>query len=231
MTGPARAVAPDVVFTGRMYSTRPLYGPRLVRKSSSHELKTQRSAHRDTGQSQIVAQLRKARIAAEADVRCRCCSAYFSLSHKRRAFVRDGPAPGIMVYAAEFPLPARPGRLPKRMAARLHRAQPAQAAPVPPAGLRIQGPFLPARTQKPTTAARTRDLHSRSLAPTSYTGFARQAETYSLAGCPPMAFSLCWLVLRAAGLPGSSPAVRACPAKSRRRRSCPGRTPSLLCPT
>ena len=31
------AVAPDVVFTVRMYGTRPLYGPRLMRKFSSHE--------------------------------------------------------------------------------------------------------------------------------------------------------------------------------------------------
>ena len=40
------AVAPDVVFTVRMYGTRPLYGPRLVRKFSSHEPQTSRSARR-----------------------------------------------------------------------------------------------------------------------------------------------------------------------------------------
>jgi hypothetical protein len=34
------AVAPDVVFTVRMYGTRPLYGPRLVRNFSSQELQT-----------------------------------------------------------------------------------------------------------------------------------------------------------------------------------------------
>ena len=32
--------------------------------------------------------------------------AWFSLSHKRRASVRAGPALEIMVYAAEFPFPA-----------------------------------------------------------------------------------------------------------------------------
>jgi hypothetical protein len=32
------AVAPNVVFTVRMYGTRPLYEPRLVRKFSFHEL-------------------------------------------------------------------------------------------------------------------------------------------------------------------------------------------------
>ena len=43
------AVAPDVVFTVRMYGTRPLYGPRLVRKFSSRELQTHRSAHHTAG--------------------------------------------------------------------------------------------------------------------------------------------------------------------------------------
>jgi len=41
-----------------MYGTRPLYGPRLVRKSSSDKPKTRRSAARDTGYGQKVAQLR-----------------------------------------------------------------------------------------------------------------------------------------------------------------------------
>jgi hypothetical protein len=52
------AVAPDVVFTVRMYGTRPHYGPRLVRKFSSREPQTSRSASRDTQHGQIVAQLR-----------------------------------------------------------------------------------------------------------------------------------------------------------------------------
>jgi hypothetical protein len=34
------------------------------------------------------------------------CTAYFSLSHKRRASIALGLAPGIMVYAAEFPVSA-----------------------------------------------------------------------------------------------------------------------------
>jgi hypothetical protein len=46
-----------VVFTVRMYGTRPLCGPCLVRNLSSHELRTSRSAPRHTGLSQIVAQL------------------------------------------------------------------------------------------------------------------------------------------------------------------------------
>ena len=52
------AVAPDVVLTVRMYGTRPLYGPRLVRKFSFNEPKTCRSETRDTGHGQIVAQVR-----------------------------------------------------------------------------------------------------------------------------------------------------------------------------
>ncbi|MGH3192436.1 MAG: DUF397 domain-containing protein [Streptosporangiaceae bacterium] len=40
------AVAPDVVFAVRMYGTRSLYPPRLVRKFSSYELRTNRSARR-----------------------------------------------------------------------------------------------------------------------------------------------------------------------------------------
>jgi hypothetical protein len=52
------AVAPDVVFTVRMYGTRPLYGARLVRKFSSHEPRTSRSATRDITHSRIVAQVR-----------------------------------------------------------------------------------------------------------------------------------------------------------------------------
>jgi hypothetical protein len=43
--------------TVRMYGTRPLYGPRLVRKFSSHESKTSSSETLDTGHGQIVAQL------------------------------------------------------------------------------------------------------------------------------------------------------------------------------
>jgi hypothetical protein len=34
------------------------------------------------------------------------CSVYFSLSHKRRASMGADVAPGIMVYAAEFPVSA-----------------------------------------------------------------------------------------------------------------------------
>ena len=41
------AVAPDVVFTVLMYGTRPLYGPRLVRKFRFNEPKTSRSTTRD----------------------------------------------------------------------------------------------------------------------------------------------------------------------------------------
>ena len=52
------AVAPDV-FTVRMYGTRLLYGPRLVRKFNSHEAKTSRSAPRHSGHSQVVAKLRR----------------------------------------------------------------------------------------------------------------------------------------------------------------------------
>jgi hypothetical protein len=52
------AVAPDVVFAVRIYGTRPLYGPRLVRKISLREPQTSRSASLDTRHSQIVAQLR-----------------------------------------------------------------------------------------------------------------------------------------------------------------------------
>ena len=52
------AVAPNVVFTVRMYGSRPPYGPRLVHKFNSHELQTRRSAPHDTGHGQIVAQLR-----------------------------------------------------------------------------------------------------------------------------------------------------------------------------
>ena len=47
-----------MVFTVRMYGTKPHYGPRLVRKSSSREPQTSRSAPRDTRHGQIVAQLR-----------------------------------------------------------------------------------------------------------------------------------------------------------------------------
>ena len=46
------AVAPGVVFTVRRYGTRPLYGSRLVRKFSSHQLQTIRSAAPDTGHGQ-----------------------------------------------------------------------------------------------------------------------------------------------------------------------------------
>jgi hypothetical protein len=63
------AVAPDVVLTVRMYGTRPLYGPRLVRKFSFTKLRTRRSETRDTGQGQIVAQVRA------ADVVPSCCTA------------------------------------------------------------------------------------------------------------------------------------------------------------
>jgi hypothetical protein len=47
-----------VVLTVRMYGTRPLYGPRLVRKFSSHELQTCRSARRVSHEHAIVSQLR-----------------------------------------------------------------------------------------------------------------------------------------------------------------------------
>jgi hypothetical protein len=52
------AVAPDVVLTVRRYGTRPLYEPRLVRKLSSHELQTHRSAPRTPHEPAIVSQLR-----------------------------------------------------------------------------------------------------------------------------------------------------------------------------
>jgi hypothetical protein len=52
------ATAPDVFFTVRVYGTSPLHEPRLVRKFSSHELQTHRSAPHGTGCGQIVAQLR-----------------------------------------------------------------------------------------------------------------------------------------------------------------------------
>ena len=51
------AVAPDVVFTIRMYGTRPLYGPRLVRKFSTHEPETSRSARRAPHEPAIESQL------------------------------------------------------------------------------------------------------------------------------------------------------------------------------
>ncbi len=56
------------------------------------------------------------------------------------------PAPWNRCRAAEdlpgtdHDVPARPGRVRKRMAAGLHSAQSAEAAPAPPAGLTIQGP-------------------------------------------------------------------------------------------
>ena len=74
-------------------------------------------------------------------------------------------------------VPPRPGRLRKRMAARLHRAQPAQAAPPPPRGLTVN-----ARPPEPD-AKNAQDpvshpyLHSR--IPSAPTGFVRQAETCS----------------------------------------------------
>jgi hypothetical protein len=52
------AVAPDVVFTVRMYGTRPPYGPGLVRKFSTQKPKTSRSAPHNNDHSQIVAQVR-----------------------------------------------------------------------------------------------------------------------------------------------------------------------------
>jgi hypothetical protein len=54
------AVVPDVVRTVRMYGTRPLHRPRLVRKFSPYELQTQRSARRDSREPAIVSQLRSA---------------------------------------------------------------------------------------------------------------------------------------------------------------------------
>jgi hypothetical protein len=51
------AVAPDPVLSVRMCGTRPLYGPRLVRKFIAHELQTSRSASCHAGHSQIVAQV------------------------------------------------------------------------------------------------------------------------------------------------------------------------------
>ena len=55
------AVAPEVVFTVRTYGTRPLYGPRLVRKFSFREPKTRRSARRVPHEPAIVSQLRSGR--------------------------------------------------------------------------------------------------------------------------------------------------------------------------
>ena len=52
------AVAPDAVFTVRTYGTRPLYGPGLVRKSSSREPRTRRSQRRASPEPRIVSQLR-----------------------------------------------------------------------------------------------------------------------------------------------------------------------------
>ncbi len=52
------AVAPDVVLTVRMYGTTPLYGPRLVRKSSLRKPETRRSTTRDTRYGEIADQLR-----------------------------------------------------------------------------------------------------------------------------------------------------------------------------
>ena len=43
------AVAPDVVFTVRIYGTRPLYEPCLVRKFGFNELETRSSQTRDVG--------------------------------------------------------------------------------------------------------------------------------------------------------------------------------------
>jgi hypothetical protein len=43
-----------------MYGTRPLYGPRLVRKFSTHEPETSRSAQRAPHEPAIVSQLRAA---------------------------------------------------------------------------------------------------------------------------------------------------------------------------
>jgi len=58
-----------------------------------------------------------------------------------------GVRPAEDLPEADHDVPARPGRMPKRMAAGLHRPQPAQAAPAPPAGLTIQGP--PPSSQHP----------------------------------------------------------------------------------
>ena len=52
------AVAPDVVFTVRMYGTMPLYGPRLVHNSSFSQPRTRSSATRHANRGQVVAQLR-----------------------------------------------------------------------------------------------------------------------------------------------------------------------------
>jgi hypothetical protein len=57
--------------------------------------------------------------------------------------------------------PPRPGRVRKRMAARLRGAQPAQTTPAPYRALTIKGPPPAARTQdRPTTVAQHPDLHS-----------------------------------------------------------------------
>lgn len=53
--GVGRAVAPHVVFIVRIYGTRPSYE---VRKFSSHEPRTSRSATRDITHSRIAAQVR-----------------------------------------------------------------------------------------------------------------------------------------------------------------------------
>src|SRR5690349_9200466 len=50
-----------------------------------------------------------------------------------------GVRPAQDLPETDHDVPPRPGRLPKRMAAGLRRAQSAQAAPAPPAGLTIQG--------------------------------------------------------------------------------------------
>ena len=61
------AVAPDDAFTVRIYGTRPLYEPRLVRKLSSRELQTSRSERRAPHESAIVSQLRSQTTAARGE--------------------------------------------------------------------------------------------------------------------------------------------------------------------
>jgi hypothetical protein len=51
------AVAPEAVFTVRTYGTRQLYGPGLVRKSSSREPRTCRSQHRVYPEPKIMSHL------------------------------------------------------------------------------------------------------------------------------------------------------------------------------
>ena len=89
-------------------------------------------------------------------------------SPRTRGLQAAGPHRGTGIRAAQdlpetdHDVPARPGSMRKRMAAGLHRAQSAQAAPAPPARLTIQGrPQRPGPAIAPRTTARHLDLHAR----------------------------------------------------------------------